>query len=97
MAGKGKPGPAPGKGGRPRLPIGKGKTREDGYKRTTTGAKGKGTQVYEHRAVAGLGGTKGSKAKGTVVDHKDRDRDHNAKSNLKRTTKAGNNRNRKKK
>ena len=96
MAGK-KPGPAKGKGGRPRKALGKGKTRDDGYRRTTVGPKGDGKQVYEHRAKAGLGKTKGSKGKGTVVDHKDGDRDNNAKSNLKRTTKKGNAANRKKK
>lgn len=96
MAGS-KPGPARGHGGRPRKPIGKGKARADGYKRTTTGAAGKGKQVYEHRAVA-YGGTppKGSKSgkTGGVVDHKDHNRSHNTKSNLKPTTKSGNNKNR---
>ena len=85
-----KPGPAKGKGGAPRKPASKVATRGDGYKRVTTGAKGKGTQVYAHRAAAGLGGVKGSKGKGTVVDHKDGNRSNNAKSNLRRTTKKGN-------
>ena len=97
MAGKGKPGPAKGKGGRPRKAIGKGKTRDDGYKRTTVGPKGDGKQVYEHRAKAGLGKTKGSKGKGTVVDHVNHDRDDNSKSNLRKVSKAKNNANRKKK
>jgi hypothetical protein len=90
-----KPGPSKGKGGRPRTTTPA--TRSDGYKRVTTGAKGKGTQVYEHRAKVGLGGTKGSKSgkTGGVVDHKDGNRANNAKSNLRRTTKAGNNKNRK--
>lgn len=95
VAGKGRPGPAKGKGGRPRKPIGKGKARADGYERTTVGPKGKGKQVYEHRAVA-FGGTppKGSKAKGTVVDHKNRKRGDNKKTNLRKTSKRGNARNR---
>lgn len=59
----------------------------------TVGAKGKGKLVYEHRAKAGLAGTKGSKGKGTVVDHKNRNRGDNSKGNLRRVTKAANNRN----
>jgi hypothetical protein len=51
--------------------------------------------VYAHRAAAGLGGTKGSKGKGTVVDHKDGNRSNNAKSNLRKVSKAANNRNKK--
>ena len=96
MAGKGRPGPKKGEGGRPRKALGKGKTRSDGYRRTTVGEPGKGKQVYEHRAKAGLGKTKGSKGKGTVVDHVNRDRDDNSKSNLRKVSKAKNNANRKK-
>lgn len=89
-----KPGPAKGHGGRPRKAMGAGKTRDDGYKRTTVGPKGDGHQVYEHRAKAGLGNTKGSKSgkTGGVVDHKDGNRSNNAKSNLRVTTKKGNRR-----
>ena len=94
-----KPGPSKGSGGRPRVPAKSAATRKDGYKRVTVGAKGKGKQVYAHRAAAGLGGTKGSKSgkTGGVVDHKDGNRANNAKSNLRRTTKAGNNRNKRSK
>jgi hypothetical protein len=61
----------------------------------TVGSAGKGKQVYAHRAAAGLGGTKGSKSgkTGGVVDHKNRKRGDNRKSNLRVTTKGGNNRN----
>lgn len=94
MAGKGKPGPAKGKGGRPRVPASKVATRKDGYKRVTAGEKGKGEQVYAHRAKA-YGGKppKGSKGKGTVVDHKNRKRADNRSSNLRKVSKAANNRN----
>ena len=89
-----KPGPSKGSGGRPRTSTPA--TRSDGYKRVTVGPKGKGKQVYQHRAKAGLGTTKGSKSgkTGGVVDHKDRDRDNNARSNLRVTTKSGNAKNR---
>jgi hypothetical protein len=96
MAGKGKPGPSKGHGGRPRKPAGEGATRKDGYKRRTVGPKGDGKQVYEHRAVA-YGGTppKSSKsAKKGIVDHKDRNKSNNSKSNLRKTTKSKNNKNR---
>lgn len=95
MAGK-KPGPAKGKGGRPRLPASKVKARADGYKRVSRGPKGDGEQVYAHRQAAGVGGVKGSKSgkTGGVVDHKNRKRGDNRRSNLRVTTKAANNRNR---
>jgi hypothetical protein len=89
MAGKGKPGPAKGEGGRPRKPAGEGKARADGYKRRTVGAKG-------NRAVA-YGGNppKSSKsAKSGIVDHKDQNKRNNSKSNLRKTTKSQNNKNR---
>lgn len=89
-----KPGPKKGHGGRPRVPASKAKARSDGYKRVTVGKPGKGKQVYAHRAAAGLGGTKGSKGKGTVVDHKNRKRGDNRASNLRKVSKAANNRNR---
>lgn len=88
-----KPGPDKGHGGRPRVRAPK--PRKDGYKRVTVGPPGDGTQVYEHRAKAGLGKVKGSKGKGTVVNHKDHKRGHNAESNLERVSKATNNRKRK--
>ena len=90
-----KPGPSKGHGGRPRLAPAKVATRSDGYKRVTKGAKGDGQQVYAHRAKA-YGGVppKGSKGKGTVVDHKDGNRSNNAASNLRRVSKGANNRNR---
>lgn len=92
MAGKGKPGPAKGHGGRPRTknPA----VRADGYERVTKGPKGKGTQVYKHRSDAYGGGLppKGSKGKGVVVHHKDHRRANNKRSNLARVSKAQNNR-----
>jgi hypothetical protein len=90
-----KPGPSKGEGGRPRKKAGTNEGRAgDGYKRRTVGPKSKGKQVYEHRAKAGLANVKGSKAKGTVVDHKDGNTGNNSPGNLRRTTKAGNARNR---
>lgn len=87
----GKPGPDPGNGGRPR--VKNPKARSDGYKRVTVGAKGKGRQVYQHRAMAYDGDPpKGSKGKGTVVHHKDHARGNNTRKNLKRVSKAYNNR-----
>ena len=93
----GKRGPAKGKGGRPRKEPGTNLARSgDGYKRVTVGPKSKGTQVYEHRVKAGLGKTKGSKSgkTGGVVDHKNRNTSDNRASNLRRTTKSGNAKNR---
>jgi hypothetical protein len=91
-----KPGPAKGKGGRPRKPPAKVKARADGYKRVTRGPKGKGTQVYAHREAAGVGGKKGSKSgkTGGVVHHKNKRKGDNRRANLKVTTKAENNRRR---
>ena len=83
-----KPGPSKGEGGRPRTR--KPKARSDGYKRVTVGPAGKGKQVYQQRAKAGLGNVKGSKGKGKVVHHKDHRRGNNAASNLSVTTKKGN-------
>ena len=93
MAGS-KPGPAKGKGGRPRKAASKVAARADGYKRVTRGPKGDGTQVYAHRQAAGVGGVKGSKGKGKVVDHKNRVRGDNRRSNLRVVSKGANNRNR---
>jgi hypothetical protein len=91
-----KPGPAKGKGGRPRKKASKVSTRADGYKRVTRGPKGKGKQVYAHREAAGVGGKKGSKSgkTGGVVHHKNKRKGDNRRSNLKVTTKGENNRRR---
>lgn len=89
----GKRGPKKGEGGRPRKKPGDNEPRTgDGYVRVTKGPKSKGKQVYEHRAKKGLG--KGSKGKGTVVDHKNRNTSDNSPANLRTTTKKGNARNR---
>lgn len=89
------PGPKKGQGGRPRKKAGTNEARAgDGYKRVTVGPKSKGKQVYEHRAKAGLAATKGSKGKGTVVDHKNRVTSDNSKGNLRKVSKGKNNRNR---
>lgn len=79
----GKRGPAKGHGGRPRKQEKDVAVRSDGYKRVTVGPKSKGTQVYAHRAKA-YGGTppKVGKGSNTVVDHKNRKRSDNRKSNL---------------
>ncbi len=83
MAGS-KPGPAKGTGGRPRKTVHKGRVG-DGYKRKTVGPKGKGKQVYEHRAKA-LGDKAAAKKVGKgskkVVDHKDSRTGNNLRSNL---------------
>ena len=89
MAGKGKPGPAPGEGGRPRTKNPK--PRKDGYKRVTKGPKGDGEQMYEHRAKMGMAPGSGSKGKGTVVHHADGNRSNNDSGNLSRVSKAENN------
>ena len=90
----GKRGPAKGHGGRPRKAAGTHEGRAgDGYKRVTVGPKSKGKQVYEHRAKAGLANVKGSKGKGTVVDHKNRATGDNSPGNLRKVSKAKNNRN----
>lgn len=86
-----KPGPKKGHGGRPRKKNTK--ARDDGYSRVTIGPAGKGHQVYEQRAKAGLGNVKGSKGKGTVVDHKDGNRQNNSKGNLRKVSKKRNNAN----
>ena len=85
-------GPDKGEGGRPRKKDSELSVRKDGYKRKTVGPKSKGKQVYAHRAAAGLGSKKGSKGKGTVVDHKNKVRSDNRKSNLRKVSKAENNR-----
>ncbi len=87
------PGPAKGQGGRPRKKAGTNEGRAgDGYKRVTVGPASKGKQVYEHRAKAGLANTKGSKGKGTVVDHKNKRKGDNSKGNLRKVSKGANNR-----
>lgn len=79
-----KPGPAKGKGGRPRKKAGTNAAGTHGYRRISVGAKSKGTQVYEHRHKAGAG--KGSAKGGTVTHHKDGNKTNNARSNLEITT-----------
>lgn len=82
----GKRGPAKGHGGRPRKKESEVAVRNDGYKRVTVGPKSKGQQVYAHRAKA-YGGTPPKVGKGskTVVDHKNKKRSDNRKSNLRLT------------
>ena len=83
-------GPAKGTGGRPRATIHKPNAR--GYVRESVGPASKGTQVYSHRAAAGLGKTKGSKGgDAKVVDHQDGNRKNNTVGNLKVTSRAKNN------
>ena len=89
MAGKGKRGPAKGQGGRPRTDNPK--PRADGYKRVSKGPPGDGEQMYEHRAKLGLKPGSGSQSGSEgVVDHKNRKRGDNAKSNLRKVTKKKN-------
>ena len=64
--------------GRPRAQAPKANPR-DGYKRKTIGPPGKGRQVAEHRAVAGV--TKAGP--NTTVDHRDNNPSNNTRSNLK--------------
>jgi hypothetical protein len=87
MAGS-KPGPAKGTGGRPRKKNPKPRPG-DGYKRTTVGPKGKGKQVYQHRAKLGLTAKVGKGSK-VVVDHKDKNTKNNKRKNL-RTMARGKN------
>lgn len=79
-------GPAKGEGGRPRKPAGSKLTKgaNAGYVKVTVGPKGKGKQVYKHRKDVGAG--TGSKTGGTVVHHKDGNKNNNSKSNLEVTT-----------
>jgi hypothetical protein len=78
-----KPGPAKGKGGRPRKKGGSTLTKggNKGYKKITVGPKGKGTQKYYHRVVTGA-------KKGEVVDHRDGSKSNNARTNLKRMSRG---------
>lgn len=87
MAGKGKPGPAKGAGGRPRKAVGqhKGNAR-DGYKRVTVGPAGAGTQAYEHRIKAGV--TK--RGPNVTVDHVNKNTSDNRGSNLEVVSRAEN-------
>lgn len=90
-----KPGPAKGSGGAPRKAVTKPNVAGGGYSRVTVGPAGKGTTVYKHRAVA-YGGVPPKSSKGAttgIVDHKNRQRGSNGKSNLRITTRSVNNAN----
>ncbi len=97
MAGTGKRGPAPGKGGRPRSKTPA--ANDAGYKLTTNGPKSNGTRELLHRTVAfggTVGGTKkpppsSGSAKTGIVNHLDKNRGDDRKSNLSITTKSVNN------
>lgn len=90
-------GPAKGHGGRPRLK--RGSKRGDGYANVTVGPKGRGKRQLLHRVKA-YGGSaggrkmapKGSKGRGTVVHHKNHIRGDVSRSNLRKVSKAYNNR-----
>lgn len=88
MAGKGKPGPAKGHGGRPRKKGGSrlSKGENKGYVKVTVGPPGKGRQEYKHRVEAGATG----KGYNTVVDHKDSNKSNNSRRNLKVTSRGRN-------
>jgi hypothetical protein len=85
VAGKGKPGPAKGKGGRPRKKSGT--SHSEGYIRVTVGPPGEGRQEYKHRVEAGS-----KKGDGKVVDHQDGNKKNNSKGNLKKMSRAENTR-----
>lgn len=75
-----KPGPAKGHGGRPRKKGGSrlSKGENKGYIKVTTGPKGRGTQQYKHRVVAGVVGA----GYNTVVDHGDSNKSNDTRENL---------------
>ncbi len=93
----GKRGPKAGHGGRPRKRTGS--SRGDGYSNVTVGPKGRGVRQLLHRVIA-YGGSaggkkrapKGSKARGTVVHHVNHRRGDVSRGNLRKVTKAYNNR-----
>ena len=97
MAGVGKRGPAPGKGGRPRTKTPA--ANDAGYKLTTVGPKSAGKREELHRVVAYGGKVAGSKvppassktATTGIVNHKDMKRSDDRKSNLEITTRSVNN------
>lgn len=82
MAGKGKPGPAKGHGGRPRKPQGSKTTAANPYKRVTVGKKGKGHQTYLHRVRAGVAGDHPGRGSKKVVDHIDKVKSDDRRKNL---------------
>lgn len=94
----GKRGPKKGHGGRPRLK--RGSRRGDGYHNVTVGPKGRGKRQLLHRVIA-YGGSaggrkrapKGSKSRGVVVHHRNHRRGDVRRSNLRKVSKAYNNRN----
>ncbi len=97
MAGVGKRGPAPGKGGRPRTKTPA--ANDAGYKLTTVGPKSAGKREELHRVVAYGGKVGGAKvppassktATTGIVNHKDMKRSDDRKSNLEITTRSVNN------
>ncbi len=97
MAGPGRRGPAKGSGGRPRTKTPA--ANDAGYKLTSVGPAGKGKRELAHRVIA-YGGTIGGakvppassgSAKTGIVNHKDRIRSDDRKSNLQITSKSVNN------
>ncbi len=97
MAGPGKRGPAPGKGGRPRSKTPA--ANDAGYPLTSVGPPGHGKRELAHRVIAfggSIGGTKvppksSDKAKSGIVNHLDMNRGDLRKSNLSVTTRSVNN------
>lgn len=75
------PGPAKGKGGRPRKSLKQQAKDARGYAQATIGPKGKSRRVGVHRIVAGFTKKLG-KGSRKVVDHKDKNPKNNAKKNL---------------
>lgn len=86
MAGKGKPGPAKGHGGRPRKKGGSRLTKGDnkGYVKVTVGPPGKGKQEYRHRVRTG------AKGYNKVVDHINNTKGDDSKGNLRIISRGAN-------
>ncbi len=97
MAGVGRRGPAKGSGGRPRTKTPA--ANDAGYPLTSVGPPGHGKRELAHRVIA-FGGTIGGakvppassgSAKTGIVNHLNRVRSDDSKSNLQVTTKSVNN------